>query len=253
MAYRSWGELREIVRSVIADSNPPPLSSFHLTASEEVYFRARCARAVDKLARDASAFKAYYVLKPEKPFSYVVGVSGAVVTAALSAGIYIYLHARGDPAYPIYASLIAVSAAAAGWAVAGWLTHRNTIRQNTNSIVFARFSHVAFGEAMHHFHKAFGYDPNSTISREQLLELRATGKDEDFKTATAVTYLLNYYEFISSGVIRGDLDQTIVRDNLRSVIIYYHDRCRPYIRFMNNMNPKIFENLIKLRTHYREP
>jgi hypothetical protein len=251
--YRSFEERCDIVRAIIAESAAATVSSYGLSESEDIYYRARAHKAVEALGREASHFRAYYSLPAKRPFNLIVAMSALVVAGASVAGVVLWIHTRQNPAYPMFAALLTVSAVALGWAITGWITHRNTVRQNTNNIIFARFSHGPFGEAMHLFHKAFGYDPQALVSREQMMALRETGKDEDFKASVSVTYLLNYFEFIASGVLRGDLDATIVRDNIRSVINYYHDKCWPYINFMRGLNPRIFENLIKLRTHYREP
>lgn len=252
--YRSWAERRNIIRAMIADSNPPSLATFHLTPSEEAYFRARAAKAVDALAQQTSEFKSYYSLPTAKPFGYVIGMSALIVAGAAIAATYLYLRSKdATSVYPLFAACATLAVAATGWAVAGWITHRNTIRQNTNAMLFARFSQAPFGEAMHHFHTAFGIAPTDLVTHERITELRASANPENVKAATSVTYLLNYFEFISLGVIRGDLDQGIVRDNIRGVLIYYHDKCEPVIRRSNRVNPKSYENLIKLRTHYREP
>ena len=73
--YRNWDELRQIIRAAIAESDPPPLASFNLSPNEEIFFRTRAARAVQRLARQCSGFKAYYVMPTEKPFARVVVLS----------------------------------------------------------------------------------------------------------------------------------------------------------------------------------
>lgn len=251
--YRSVDERRMIVRSVLAESNPPTLTSFNLTQSEEVFFRARAAKIVDRLARQSSSFKAYYALPTQKPFSYIIAVSALVILGCMVIGAYIYINTADTPAYPVFAALMSISAVAAGWTIAGWITHRNTIRQNTNSMIFARFSQAPFGEAMHRFHCTFDKKVSGQVTLAEIAKLRSTGCDEDRRNTASVTYLLNYFEFIASGVLRGDLDQEIVRQNLRGVVCFYHDKCEPYIRESNRQNPLVFEHLIKLRTHYREP
>lgn len=251
--YRSWAERREIIRAVIAESAPPPLATFGLSASEETVFRAEAARAVDALARNTSAFKGYYALPTARPFNFVIATSAAVIVGAAAAASYIYVHTQKDPAYPIYAALLSLSVVAAGWTIAGWITHRNTIRQNTNTMLFARFSQATFGEALHRFHCAFGFDDHTRVTIERVRELRASSSEDDWKAATSVGYLLNYFELISTGVIRGDLDAGIVKDNFRGVICYYHDKCQPFIAHFNRENPRVYEHLIKMRAHYREP
>lgn len=252
--YRSWSERREIIRAIIADTSTKSLDSFDLTPSEEVFFRARSTRMVEALARKTSTFKSYYSMPTARPFGYVVGLCALIVTGTVAAGVYLYLASEdATEVYPLLAACATLGIAAIGWVVAGGITHRNTIRQNTNNIIFARFSQATFTEALHRFHTEFGYDENTKITDMKLEALRSTGKDDDRKAATAAGYLLNYFEFISAGVLHGDLDKNIVRNNFRGAIIFYYDKCEPYIRSSNRQNPRVYEHLIKLRTHYREP
>lgn len=252
--YRTWAERREIISSMIAETNPPAIETFQLSASEEVFFRARSRRAVAELAKTTSTFKSYYALPAARPFFYVLGVSGLVVVGAVAFAVYLWLRSANlSSKYPLLAACATLAVAAIGWAVAGGITHRNTVRQNTNNILFARFTQTPFGDAMHRFHKEFGHDIAAKVTVEKWRQLRDSGCDEESRAATSVTYLLNYFEFIASGVLRGDLDQKIVRDNIRGVVSYYHDKCWPFILSSNQQNPKVYENLIKLRTHYREP
>lgn len=251
--YRSWAGRREIVQAVIAQSNPRPLDTFRLTHGEETYYRSRAARAVDRLARQSSAFKAYYRLPTAKPFGLVVSVAALTSGTAAFAAAYLLLHRHGALPYPLLAACATVIVAAIGWVVAGWISHRNTIRQNTNTIMFARFSQAPFGEALHRFHRQFGWSIEEPVTSDHLNALRASGEEDEARAAAAAVYILNYFESIASGVLHGDLDQTIVRDNARGLICSYHDKCAPHIHARNRANPRTYENLIKLRTHYREP
>jgi hypothetical protein len=236
---------------MIAATSPPPIASFDLSPSEEVYFRARSGRIVDKLAHETSTFKSYYALPIQRPFKYVIFVCATMVATALLTAGYLYRHLApdADPA-PIFTGTIAVVVAAVGWAVSGGITHRNTIRQNTNNVLFARFSNAPFGEAVLRFYVAFGNDER--ITSQRLNALRASGTEDDRKTVAAVGYVLNYYEFIAAGVLSGDLNADIIRTNIRGVICYFYDRCEPHITASNKSDPKTFENLIKIRTHYRD-
>lgn len=250
--YRSWEERRNIIRSIIADSHTSPLTTFNLSKSEEVYFRARAAKMIDKLAQDTSAFKHYYALPTKWPFAYVLAAATAVLATAIFLGLYLYLYYRGDnKMYPLFGVCATLAVAAIGWVVAGWVSHRNLIRQNTNNMLFARFSHGPFNEALHRFNRTFADD--KVITTDRIKALKATGKEEDLKDATSVSYLLNYYEFIASGVLHGDFDAEIVTANIRGVIKFFHDKCEPHIMNLNKENSKVFEHLIKVRTHYREP
>ncbi len=89
----------------------------------------------------------------------------------------------------------------------------------------------------------------------RLIEWRRSGKgtEEQKKAAESVSYLLNYFEFISNGVLIGDLDAKIVRGIKRGTLCFFYDKCEPYILAVNKRNPRAFQALIKMRTHYREP
>lgn len=252
--YRSWDDRRRIIRAAIAETNPEALASFHLTSREDAYYRARAARAVENLAKKTSSFKAFYALRPKRPFGYVIGMAALIIAGAIAFGSYVWLTSQElKDAYSLLGTLFAVVVAAIGWSVAAWIAHRNMVRQNTTNILFARFSQAPFGEAMHRFHKKFGFELQPRITKDDIDGLRATKQDDELKTAASVLYLLNYFEFISAGVLRGDLDPTIVRQSVRGFIEHYHDKCEPYIQQRQVGNPRVYEHLRKVRAHYREP
>lgn len=251
--YRSWAERRQIISAIIAETQPPPLESFSLSPSEEVFFRARSKRAVARLARQTATFKAYYSLRTTKPFLYILGVTGLVVTFGIAAGLYLAIRGSGNiHLYPLLAACATITVAAIGWCVGAWIAHRNAVRQNTTNMIFARFSQAVFADSIHRFHDAFGNRVEEKVSTDMIRALKAKG-GEDAKAGESAIYLLNYYEFISAGVMRGDLDAQIINDNIKGVLCFYYDKCEPHVLAANRRNPKIFEHLMKLRTHYREP
>lgn len=251
--YRSPAERREILCAVLSEERAKPLTEFHLSAKEEVFYRARAARALRKLVKKTGPFKEYYALPVRRPIRNVQIASAAMILTALLATFVFYLYLPpGTDETPLFTGSIAVVVASVGWAVAGWLTHRNAIRQTTNSMLFARFAQAQFGDAIQRFHRKWGFDVFPGVSEAELDALRTTGNEEDWKTATSVGYLLNYFELVANGVLQGDLDDKMVRENFRGVICFYHDKCWPLIRSSNQEDSRIFEGLIKLRTHYRD-
>ena len=251
MLYRSRDERLAIIRSIVAESNPPHINTFQLSSSEDVFFRARAARAITKLTNQTSQFRAYYELPIAKPFLTVIFVSIMCIVTATSVALFFFLRRTPDTdSMPIVGPTVAVIVAAVGWAVSNGMSHRTTIRQNTNNLLFARFSQVTFGDAMHRFFTTFS--TNERITSQRIDEIKLLGEDGR-KAAASVSYLLNYFEFIANGVLKGDLDSKIVRDNIRGTVVFYYDKCEPHILTLNRLNPRTFEFLIKLRTHYREP
>jgi hypothetical protein len=69
-------------------------------------------------------------------------------------------------------------------------------------------------------------------------------------------YIANYYEFISVGVLNGDLDDTMVEHTLRSILVNWFDHLEPIIydaRIESNgrENMRIFRSYIALVTRYK--
>lgn len=251
--YRSWAERRQIVRAIIAETATRPLADFGLTESERIYFSARADQAVHRLARKTSAFKAYYELPISRPFRLVIGMATLLIVTAATVGAYIFLARRSSlHLYPLLAACGTVIVATFVGTIGAWISHRNAVRQTTNNIIFARFAQTAFTESLHRFHVVFGYEAQDRVSREMVRAVRAD-RDDRAKGADAAIFLLNYLEYLSAGVLCGDLDHDIVRRNMRGIIIYYYEKCEPFILAHNRENPRAFMNLIKLRTHYREP
>lgn len=252
MVYRSWAERREIIAAIIAERNPQPVATFGLSPSEDVFFRARANSVLHEVGRRTSIFKAFYDLRTKKPFRNVLGITALFASFAVIAASYLFVTRRGDTQiYPLFGACAAVTVASIGWCVAAWISHRNAIRQNTVNLLFARFSQATFSDSMHRFHTEFGYG-NEVVSRA-LINAARSRDSEGAKASETPNYLLNYFEFIAAGVMNGDLDAKIVRDNIRGFISYYYDKCEPFIFEANARNPRAFEFLRKLRTHYREP
>lgn len=251
--YRSWEERRQIIAAIVAETASKPLVDFALTSSEEVFFRARARRSVDRLARKTSSFKSYYRLPVAQPFLYILGLAAIIVAFGVVAALYLAVVRRSQPqATPLLAACGTLTVAAIGWCVAAWISHRNAVRQNTISTIFARFAQTAYTDSLHRFHSGFGYLPTEKVTREAVVKLRDQ-KGEEAKQAEAVNYVLNYFEYICVGALRGDFDAKIIKENLRGIIVYYYDKCEPYIMFANRANSRAFEHLIKVRTSYREP
>ena len=199
-------------------------------------------------------FKAYYNLPLSRPFRLVLGLAIILVAIALVVIGYIYFAKRSDTAlYPLLAACGTVIVATVVGTVGAGIAHRNAVRQNTSTILFARFAQTAFTDSLHRFHGVFGYDPKNTITREMIAAARASGDEARTRGADAVVYVLNYYEYLAAGVLCGDLDYDVIVRNMRGIIIYYYEMCEPFIRQHRQANPKAFENITKLRTHFREP
>jgi hypothetical protein len=248
--YRSRTECRNVIRAIIAESSPPPLESFKLTHAEENFFRRRTARALDRAAQDTCAFTEYYALPMARPVWNLIIASVVMIVAVLGAATILYFYAPDSvDRMPLFTGCLAVTVAAVGWVVAGGFAYRNTVRQNTINMLFARFSQGPINEAFHRFGRAFGYDENDLISQKRLDDLRASGKEDDFKAASTVGFILNYFELLANGVISGDLNHAVVKGSIRGSIVYFYDRCEPFIRNCTDENARVYEQLRRLRAN----
>ena len=252
--YRSRAECRDIVRAVIADSSPPSLESFNLSRGEQNFFRRRTARALDRAAKDTCVFTEYYALPMARPVRNLIVASATMIAGVFVAATILYFYAPASvDRMPLFTGCLAVTVAAVGWVVAGGFTHRNTIRQNTINLLFARFSQGPVNEAFYRFGRTFGYDEKDYITPKHIADLRATGSDDDWKAASSVGFVLNYFELLANGVICGDLDHSIIKGAIRGSIVYFYDRCEPFIRECVEDDIRTYEQLRRLRANYREP
>ena len=75
--------------------------------------------------------------------------------------------------------------------------------------------------------------------------LPEAGSEELVRLGPSFERLLNYYEFIAGGVRRGDLDEAIVKDTWRALIVDTFSHLRPFIvdaRRERN-RPELFRDL----------
>jgi hypothetical protein len=187
---------------------------------------------VQQAAIAAATPDPFFVKRPFRP----IWASVAVVTAAAFSAVLFLLFQIDpeDPAtYPLITALVAcvaVAAASWGWAIGGWVAHRNARVQHTITIIAARFAQPMFVQQLALFNNSFGDADDTPPVTSQIIDaLVATGTAADQAKVQAARYLLNYFEFIASGVRSGELDLDIVRNNLRASIIYFHNKCEPYI------------------------
>ncbi len=208
-------------------------------------------------AATASALpEPFFVKRPFRP----VWVAVFIVTAAsLCAVLFLLLQiVPGDPAtYPLVTALVAcvaVAAASWGWAIGGWVAHRNARVQHTITIIAARFAQPMFVQQLALFNNSFGDADDTPKVTSQIIDaLIASGTVEDQAKVQSARYLLNYFEFIASGVRSGELDLDIVRNNLRASVIYFHNKCEPYILDQRRGISTLLGNFTRLKLQLEKP
>jgi hypothetical protein len=78
-------------------------------------------------------------------------------------------------------------------------------------------------------------------------------KQKQRDAVEAVRALLNYYEFISLGILTHDLDEEMLRESLRSIMSNLVRDTMDIIQTARLSNPKLFENLTIIYNRWRDP
>ncbi len=73
------------------------------------------------------------------------------------------------------------------------------------------------------------------------------------QSAEALRSLLNYYEFLSMGISRGDLDEAMLRGSIRGIMCNLVKDCVHIIVDAQETNPRAYENLSDLYNAWRDP
>lgn len=179
-----------------------------------------------------------------------------IVIACAAVAIFLLFQIDLDaPAtYPLMTALIgtaALAVAALGWGVGGWVAHRNARVQHTLTIIATRFAQPLFVQQMTIFNNAFGdADDSPKVTQAIIDALAETRSDGDQAKVQSARYLMNYFEFIATGVRSGELDLAIVRNNLRASFLYFHAKCEPYIVSGRAASPTLLENFTRLHDHF---
>jgi hypothetical protein len=202
--------------------------------------------------QSTSSTESFFVKRPFLPVWLVVG---AISLSAVIAALYLLFQIDLDEpkTYPLVTGLVAtvaVAAASWGWAIGGWVAHRNARIQHTLTIIAARFAQPMFVQQMTLFNNSFGdADDSPKVTSDVINALIDTGDANDQAKVQSARYFLNYFEFIASGVRSGELDLDIVCNNLRSSVRYFHDKCEPYIDDQRKMIPTLLSNFTRLKLH----
>jgi hypothetical protein len=255
MAYLSHATRIEICRLILLGQEAEAFDRHDVSLLDQALLRRKAYQALsDKALKDA-AFKRYSTAQIARPYTPVLIAATTIVVLAVCGLLIIAPHYKGDDTatYTLAstaAGLLAVCAAAIGWAVAAWITYRNARVQHTINFIANRFSNDIFSKNAALFNEHLA---GKLINSELVATLSQSSEKGDIDTLQALRYLVNYFEFIAVGVLCGDLDIRIIRRALRGNIIFYTDRCMPWILELQASSPRTLEHLIILRAHFKEP
>lgn len=140
---------------------------------------------------------------------------------------------------------LGVASAICGWLIAGIINLRNSIRQHTiSTLLQSRLSATYMKYADDLSRHYTDYDVRRR-SNPALKEMATDGVD-----ILALRYILNYFEFIAIGVKRGDLDDDMLRDSLRSILKKNVSMSRPWIKATQIDSPNTYKNLLWLHDRW---
>jgi hypothetical protein len=136
---------------------------------------------------------------------------------------------------------VGVSAAILGGLFSGWISLHNSIRQHTiTALLDSRLSETYMGYAdrlSRHY---------SDYERRKKANPALRENPTDHVDILALRYILNYFEFVAIGVMRGDFDEGTLKDSLRSILRKNVSMSMAWIKIEQSSNPLLFTNLIWL-------
>lgn len=136
---------------------------------------------------------------------------------------------------------IGLAGAVSGWMATGWINLRNSIRQHTiTTLLQTRLSATYMGyadELSKHYSAYETRRKTNPAMREE---------PTDKVNIQALRYILNYFEFIAIGIKRGDLDEDMLRDSLRSILMKNVEMSRPWISALRVENKKYYSHVLWL-------
>jgi hypothetical protein len=140
-----------------------------------------------------------------------------------------------------FLAAVGVMAAVCGWLIAGIINLRNSIRQHTISTLLQSRLSATYMQYADKLSKHYG-DYEARKAANPAMSEDAT----DNADILALRYILNYFEFISIGIKRGDLDEAMLRDSLRGILLKNVQISMPWIKREQLQNSHLYENLLWL-------
>jgi hypothetical protein len=154
------------------------------------------------------------------------------------------------PRFEVPQWVLAGSAAAAviGWIVSALTTIRNSVKQHTiNTLLQSRLSAVYMAHA-----EAVGDHFAAYVARKRLNPASARTPIDDIPKKS-IGYILNYFEFIAIGIRYGDLDESVMKSSMRSMLTRTVHLVDALVQDAVAENPRAYSNLIWLYRKWRDP
>jgi hypothetical protein len=133
-----------------------------------------------------------------------------------------------------------------GWMFSSWVTLRNSIKQHTFNIwLQTRCSakYMEHAEAMNRLY--FSRGKKVGLSKNDL-------NSESFKDLEqSLVYILNHYEFVAVGIRFGDLDEEILKQTMRGIVVSLYQYVELYIIMLQESRPSAYEHLTALYLRWK--
>ncbi|EEG6977422.1 DUF4760 domain-containing protein, partial [Salmonella enterica] len=181
----------------------------------------------------------------------------------LFSGISVYLFSAKFENAKDYQTVISLYVSSlvicAGWWIQSAVSRASARKQHTlNLVVNHRFSEL-FHKKNESAFDVFGVD--KTIHPDWVKKSFSSKGDEiddegkKYITGTlGLSYLLNFYEFVSVGIIQKDLDEGMIKECFLGIMSRLEKRGVFLIRYSQRIEPKAYENLVALIERWgREP
>lgn len=138
--------------------------------------------------------------------------------------------------------LIGVYSALVGWIISSMVTIRNSIKQHTiNTLLQTRLS-VEYMKHASLINEKYLKGPQLA----RTMTMFEWNKAEHKEGLASLRYVLNYLEFIAVGIRHGDLDESLMKNTIRGIVVSFADLANGYIVHSREGNALCYEHLTAL-------
>jgi hypothetical protein len=202
----------------------------------------------------------WYVTRLRKARALTPGETALLITIALTLTLIIYALKFYDQS--TFNVLLVGYLATVGWI---YTNYNNTMHQHkahTMNVLIQMRNSAEFQR--HRLNLFASYPIGTKVKTEDITKLKAQRADKTsydiasnkIPAMDSALYVLNYYEFISVGVLAGDLDESMIKETLGAIFVNFHDHVRPIIDDarkddMGKENLDIYENYLALVRRFK--
>lgn len=254
MPYRDRATQTAICHAIMQGRADAAFLQYDVSLADQSVYRQMASEALAQVVAKRSTTKRYFKARIKNPIWISTALSSVIGLASIISAVVLsrWINLTETGTYPILgavAGFSAIGVAAVGWGVSAWIAHRNNTSRYTLEIVAARFAQTAFTDALRAFNKHLRM---RLINRSLANQFTISINDEEIFAIQGLRYLLNYFEFISVGVLEGELDERIVDRTLRGNLVDIYDLSAPYIIELQRENPRTLQHFTTLRRHYQD-